>query len=216
MQAEAKRTPGPFLPRVSPDDHKDRFPANRKEALEKAHDLRKFEIELYWKRATYFWTIIALAFAGFFAASNASDLSNSYVIACLGFTFSFGWYLVNRASSAVQRNWDLHVRLLEDGVTGPLHKWFLHEKQYSLTDIPGPYRYSISKLNATLSFTVTLSWLGLLGKTAVQIYRANGGWTTAIAFSVIAALATLFMLLFCAPRTPDEERTIFGEAIKYK
>ena len=30
-----------------------------------AADIRKFEIELYWKRATYYWTFIAAAFAGY-------------------------------------------------------------------------------------------------------------------------------------------------------
>ena len=34
-------------------------------ALTLALDLRKFEIELYWKRATYFWGFIATAFAGY-------------------------------------------------------------------------------------------------------------------------------------------------------
>lgn len=35
-------------------------------ALEQAHDIRKFEIDLYWKRAAYFWTFIAATFAGYF------------------------------------------------------------------------------------------------------------------------------------------------------
>ena len=34
-------------------------------ALAYALDIRKFEIELYWKRATYFWGFIAAAFAGY-------------------------------------------------------------------------------------------------------------------------------------------------------
>jgi hypothetical protein len=38
----------------------------QKAALALAHDIRKFEIDLYWKRATYFWAFIAVAFAGFF------------------------------------------------------------------------------------------------------------------------------------------------------
>jgi hypothetical protein len=29
-------------------------------ALQTALDVRKFEIDLYWKRATYFWPFIAL------------------------------------------------------------------------------------------------------------------------------------------------------------
>ena len=34
-------------------------------ALAYALDIRKFEIELYWKRATYYWAFIAAAFAGY-------------------------------------------------------------------------------------------------------------------------------------------------------
>jgi tRNA A-37 threonylcarbamoyl transferase component Bud32 len=37
----------------------------RKEALKQALDIRKFEIDLYWKRATYFWAFIAVSFAGY-------------------------------------------------------------------------------------------------------------------------------------------------------
>ena len=35
--------------------------------LEKALDIRKFEIELYWNRSKYFWTFIGVTFGGFFA-----------------------------------------------------------------------------------------------------------------------------------------------------
>ncbi|PSJ55947.1 hypothetical protein C7I85_25910 [Mesorhizobium soli] len=31
-------------------------------ALERAHEIRKFEIELYWKRATYFWILHGAVF----------------------------------------------------------------------------------------------------------------------------------------------------------
>ncbi|QWF70402.1 hypothetical protein KEF85_13820 [Methylomonas paludis] len=34
-------------------------------ALTNALDTRKFEIELYWKRATYFWTFIGVIFGGY-------------------------------------------------------------------------------------------------------------------------------------------------------
>jgi hypothetical protein len=34
----------------------------QKDALKHALDIRKFEIELYWKRAAYFWTFIDLCF----------------------------------------------------------------------------------------------------------------------------------------------------------
>jgi len=60
-------------------------------ALQHALDIRKFEIDLYWKRAAYFWAFIGAAFAGFLAiqasgATNKQDLS--VVLSCLGFVFS--------------------------------------------------------------------------------------------------------------------------------
>lgn len=43
----------------------EKFPAPvRKKALENILDIRKFEIEMYWKRATYFWTFIGAVFVG--------------------------------------------------------------------------------------------------------------------------------------------------------
>ena len=39
----------------------------RKEAYEKAHDIRKFEIGLFWQRATYYWAFILAAFTAHFA-----------------------------------------------------------------------------------------------------------------------------------------------------
>jgi len=33
--------------------------------LEKILDIRKFEIDLYWKRATYFWAFIAASLTGY-------------------------------------------------------------------------------------------------------------------------------------------------------
>lgn len=41
-------------------------------AFTQVADIRKFEIEMYWKRATYFWTIIAVTFTGFFALSASN------------------------------------------------------------------------------------------------------------------------------------------------
>jgi hypothetical protein len=42
-------------------------------ALDAAIKTRNFEIELYWKRAAYFWTLIAVAFAGYFAIENSTN-----------------------------------------------------------------------------------------------------------------------------------------------
>lgn len=43
-------------------------------AYEKAWDARKFEIDNYWKRTTYFWAFQITSFTGYLAVLN----SNSY------------------------------------------------------------------------------------------------------------------------------------------
>src|SRR5215472_13152802 len=107
---------------VSSRDEKS--PAAR--ALDLALDIRKFEIDLYWKRASYFWTLIAGSFAGYFVVqtSKPDDVRRSLVllVSCLGFLLSLGWYLVNRGSKYWQENWERHVDLLETKIVGPLYK----------------------------------------------------------------------------------------------
>jgi hypothetical protein len=102
-----------------------------KEALKQAYEIRKFEIELYWKRATYFWTFIGAAFVGYAAFYNAASSSTApnpnrefilILISCVGFVFSVAWHCVNKGSKYWQENWENHVELLEDQVFGPLYK----------------------------------------------------------------------------------------------
>ncbi|WP_442777331.1 RipA family octameric membrane protein [Sphaerotilus montanus] len=86
-------------------------------ALDLALDIRKFEIELYWKRATYFWTFIAAALAGYAVVYKDGESNSnawlSLLFSSLGLTFSTAWYLVNRGSKFWQNNWERHVDLLE-------------------------------------------------------------------------------------------------------
>jgi hypothetical protein len=131
----------------------------QEKALAQAHDVRKFEIDLYWKRAAYFWTFIAAAFAGYvLVQKDTHDFKIAYTIACLGFIFSLAWYLVNRGSGAWQRNWEAHVDLLEDEVMGPLHKTVIKRRSYDLRDLAGPYAFSPSRINQLLSLIVTIVW----------------------------------------------------------
>ena len=80
---------------ISQEKYYESFAGNKREkALQLALDIRKFEIELYWKRATYFWTFIAAALAAF-GAIQASSIENktdlSVILSCLGIVFSFGF-----------------------------------------------------------------------------------------------------------------------------
>ena len=45
-------------------DYQLKYECKIKETLRKAWEIRNFEINLYWKRALYFWGFIVLAFSG--------------------------------------------------------------------------------------------------------------------------------------------------------
>ncbi|MBK8114228.1 MAG: hypothetical protein IPK44_06630 [Candidatus Accumulibacter sp.] len=135
-------------------------------ALDLALDIRKFEIELYWKRATYFWTFIGAALAGYALVYKTSVGDDSWlllVFSNLGFLFSIAWYLVNRGSKFWQNNWERHVDLLEDLVIGPLYKT-IAEGVGSKNPLTSPGQYSVSKINQILSVFISLFWVLLIFK----------------------------------------------------
>lgn len=155
-----------------------------KEALWVALQNRNLEIELYWKRAAYFWTLSAAALAGYIALKEKSagfDICKaiplwdkniidtdmlSVLICCIGLVFSFAWYLANKGSKQWQENWEHHVDLLEDEVIGPLFKVVLgrdqKKQQPIIRNIVDPGGYSVSKINNFLSFFVVFIWAAIL------------------------------------------------------
>ena len=55
-------------------------------SLERADRVRDIELDLYWRRATYFWAFNAGAFAGYFAlrASSPIPYDSLIIVSCLG------------------------------------------------------------------------------------------------------------------------------------
>ena len=139
----------------------------KKLRLEQVLDIRKYEIDLYWKRATYFWTFIAATLTGYgltqIAKESVSINKFQFIIVCLGLIFSFAWYLVNRASKYWQENWEKHLDMLEDEIIGPLYKTTIHPSTYSRSfSLTGALSHSVSRINILLSFFVFLIWIATL------------------------------------------------------
>jgi hypothetical protein len=127
----------------------------RHNALKQAWKNRDFEIEMYWKRATYFWAFIAATFAGYLAVLSAGKLNTDFpqaelVLICLGLIFSFAWYLANLGSKKWQENWEHHIDMLEDEITGPIYKTVINQDGFS-----------VSRINIKVSFAVFLIWIVL-------------------------------------------------------
>jgi hypothetical protein len=170
-----------------------------KVALYHALDIRKFEIELYWKRAAYFWTLIAAAFAGYFIILGAKDMDDkrfmAFTVACIGFLFTFAWFQVNRGSKQWQENWENHVDMLEDRITGPLYKTVLSRPpvdDFFEKHVTGPGNISVSKTNQIVNLFTLCIWLLLaffaLDKVGFQYPASPKHFTVAIMTIVFCGL----------------------------
>ncbi len=147
-----------------------------KELLDRAHEIRKFEIELYWKRTTYFWTLIAAAFVAYFAIQSANGLHKpsrqtlAFIVANLGFVFSLGWYFVNKGSKFWQENWEAQVDRLEKCLKEKFYRLYstrknLDEEKRWL----GPAPYSVSKINLIISLYTIFIWIFFCFWSLVQL-----------------------------------------------
>jgi hypothetical protein len=172
-------------------------PEKAERAFERAWLTRNFEIEMYWKRATYFWAFIASTFVGYFALVASENYVKDdrfnhvevYFLICIGFVLSLAWHFTNIGSKSWQRHWEVHVDLLEDAFTGPLYKT-VHPQQ----------TFSVSKINEIVSFVFVLIWL-LLGvkyffdqnliRSAGENYLIN--WFV-VASTVISCLVVVSMI----------------------
>jgi hypothetical protein len=85
--------------------------------FEIAIQIRNFEIELFWKRALFFWGFISSAFIGY-AALHKSSPDLGLTIACFGMVCSFAWTLLNRGSKFWQESWEAKVEREESSAVG--------------------------------------------------------------------------------------------------
>ena len=168
-------------------------------ALERAHEIRKFEIELYWKRTAYIWTLIAAMFAGYCVLASKQTLSGTnntdlylIFIASTGFVFSYSWFLINKGSKFWQENWEFHIDRLEDNVTGPLYKTVLQRdesmkyKQDWKNNILAPQAFSVSKINQFIAIYTMFTWVVLMFIPKTTFI--NSIFVILFVFSVIAVL----------------------------
>lgn len=129
----------------------------RKKALARAYELRTFEIEHYWKRATYFWGFQIAIFAAFGLLWRESNPEVSkpwspvaVALALLGVVTATANFLSARGSRFWQNNWELHIDMLEDEIEGRLYKtvW-----------VPdGKPSFSVSRVNQCLGICFILFW----------------------------------------------------------
>lgn len=119
--------------------------------------LRKFEIENFWKRSLFFWGTIAIVLAGYFQL----DLKQYLIfISFSGMIYNFIFSLSIRGSKYWQEHWETIAVVYEKTLNFRLltHK---ADKLIALNNnskYTSPYRFSVSKLTMLLSDVTVLVW----------------------------------------------------------
>ncbi|UXO67326.1 hypothetical protein [Pantoea dispersa] len=102
-----------------------------KEAYNKAHHVREYEISLFWSRLNYLWVINAVLFTAWGILVNqmlnAKEISgfqfiSLFFLSSLGCAFTFLATSIAKAGKHWQQVWELHVHMLEPFVSGNLYK----------------------------------------------------------------------------------------------
>jgi hypothetical protein len=174
-----------------------------KAALERAYSLRDFEIEHYWKRGTYFWTLQGAIFIalGVLWREHIELSVVTLALSGLGVLTAVANYLAARGSKFWQENWESHIDMLEDESDGRLHKivWLRN----------GMLRFSVSRINESLIGCFIGFWIIVTGYIVWKIFDEPRGIACGIVSMMIVAGLAGVVWLWC--QTTDLKRATLPE-----
>lgn len=190
-------------------EYKNLFFGKEKEALEKALDIRKFEIELYWKRTAYFWAFIVANYtAYFFVLTHKLENQALYLtlLSFIGLLLAHAWQLTNKGSKFWQKNWDAHVSQLEKNVIGPLYDVFLNPRTpYTILSPFEKYACSPARINTIVCTIFCITGLGLFLYNATQFMDNYNFWLIlGISFFFVIISLSLMTYFSFGHRHDDE------------
>ncbi len=132
---------------------------------DKILDLRKFEIENFWKRALFFWGALAIVLLAY----SKSELGLKYqpIIAFIGFLYNIIFSLSLRGSKYWQEHWEVMATEYENKNNFSLVNEANYEPDFK-SFFTHPYRFSVSKLTMFLSDITALMWFMLWVKDIIS------------------------------------------------
>ena len=169
-----------------------------KKLQEQTMELRNFEIEMYWKRANYFWLFNAALLAGIAVVSkqpgSVCDPFNDVLriaIEMLGVICSLAWILVNKGSKFWQQNWEFHVDQIEKIRKQGMYDVILCKGNLSRISPFKEYPFSVSKINQLVSCVMLLFWLFLFLSTT--LLRSDRDPVCIVVVIALALICCLFL-----------------------
>jgi uncharacterized membrane protein len=195
------KTKKDYLP-IEKEEYLKRFGSNGisldinklKNAHKLAWETRNFEIDKFWIRTAFFGGFTALIFNGYvniLSGLHTISIENLDIyLICLGIIFSVAWLLSILGSKHWQENWEAHIDMLEDEITGPLYKIIYCKRWWQC--------FSVSKINGFLAIIISLIWIGLL---VLSIIKAKNGnkINCSLIIGIVSAVIVIIlaMLIVC-------------------
>lgn len=172
-----------------------------KEAYDKAHSIRNFEIELFWKRASYCFTIIAalITLCGVLASTyfkpNINERDHNLLlliafISFLGVIFTIMSHLMMVSGEYWKRNWELHISMLEPLFSGRI---------YSTHLVSSENRTSISGMLLLFFMAIYICWLVILG----FVLKENENFIIPLLIILIASVVYIVIFTLSKNKTQD-------------
>lgn len=188
------------------DDKPSETEKKHSSALKEALDIRKFEIDLYWKRTGFFWAFITVVYTALFAVlCKYVDCPIKFsffvpVISALsgmGFFFSVAWHMVNKGSKFWQKNWETHVSLLERDEIGPLYDVYLNPKTTGSRWKPTEeFDFSVTKVNMWASTLISILSLCICGGIIYYLIKNSANIFLSLAPVILIVIFTTLIFLF--------------------
>ncbi len=186
-----------------------------KAALNRAHELRQFEIRLYWQRNLMIWGFMFALFTGYiilFSATN--DNINAYVgqdnpkmqsmlfaISGLGSLTFIAWLIFESVARSWLKNWEYHIDYLEYSISENLHKTIIGKRATF---------YSVSNILRTVAISTGIIWILLLVFSTPDYLREFVGFGNRDNYWILLSIYLLIFLalplyLLARRRTPSSK-----------
>jgi hypothetical protein len=163
------------------------------EKLNKRFDVvlacRNAEIELFWKRSSYYWVFVAAALVAY-GGLGRDNRTFRLLISSFGLMSSLAWLLGNIGSKWWQENWEQKLKEISPEVVGadiftPRSPESMSKDTWSTPII----RYSVTRLATLLSEFVVILWIAIFLK---EIFGLLG---IEIANSYVHRLVAVFVFV---------------------
>ncbi len=173
---------------------------------------RNAEIELFWKRSSYYWVFVAAALVAY-GVMGKSNHTLGLLISCFGLMSSLAWMLGNIGSKWWQENWEQKLNAISPEIVGDVFTP-IKDKDMPRGSWSSPLiRYSVTRLATTLSAFVVIFWLALFVKEIYsmgpfitnQCLQGLLDWIYLKKDVVICATTIFFVILMCW-RTRGKDR----------